>query len=100
MKDKLINNKEFAALHISERFGIDLKVDDLIKYAVTDDYIFFQCDENILYEWEDDKPKQTIFAIYLDSYIGEIITDYNVQGFHWNKDFLLNESKELDQIGT
>ena len=99
-KEKLINDKSFAALNISERFGIDLKVKDLKKYAVTESYIFFQCDENILYEWEDDKPVQTIFAIYLDSFIGEIVTDYNLDGFNWSQNSLIEESKALDKIGT
>ena len=80
--DKIKIDKEFAALHISERFGNHLPSNKLLKYDVYDEWLFFQCAEK--YIFDNDENNIFVFSMTLDSLIGEVYDEYKPNKFNWN----------------
>jgi hypothetical protein len=96
---KRMQDFDFALLNINERFGEWWTKNEVSKIKVVGNYVFFQIDEGALYDWyEEDKSEDTIVAIYLDSFSGEIVCDFDVKSFKWSKKALQNISDDLDTI--
>jgi hypothetical protein len=96
---KRMQDFDFALLNINERFGEWWTKNEVSKIKVVGNYVFFQIDEGALYDWDkEDKSEDTIVAIYLDSFSGEIVCDFDVKSFKWSKKALQNISDDLDTI--
>ena len=96
---KRMQDFDFALLNINERYGEDWTKEEVTKIKVVGNYVFFQIDEGILYDWdEEDESEETIIALYLDSFSGEIVCDFDAKSFDWSNDELQKISDDLDKI--
>ena len=80
--NKIEKNKDFAALHISERFGNHLPSNKLFKYDVYGEWLFFQCAEK--YIFDNDENNISVFSMNLNNHFGEVYDEYNTNKFNWN----------------
>jgi hypothetical protein len=80
--NKIEEDKDFAALHISERFGNHLPSNKLLKYDVYGEWLFFQCAEK--YIFDNNENNIFVFSMSLNSNIGEVYDEYNTNKFDWN----------------
>ena len=80
--NKIEIDKDFAALHISERFGNHLPSNKLLKYDVYGEWLFFQCAEK--YIFDNNENNIFVFSMTLNSIIGEVYDEYKPNKFDWN----------------
>ncbi len=80
--NKIKIDKDFAALHISERFGNHLPSSKLFKYDVYGEWLFFQCAEK--YIFDNDENNISVFSMNLNNHFGEVYDEYNTNKFNWN----------------
>ena len=69
-------------MHIAERFGIDFQEKHLSKHSVYGHYLFFKCNQKLIWDLEDRKIK--VFAILLNNVSGEIYDEFSPKNFKWN----------------
>ena len=81
--NKIATDKNFAVLHIAERFGIDLNKKNINQFAVYGKYLFFKCKEKFIYNTASNK--LLIFVISLNNHFSEIENEYNSRGFKWQQ---------------
>ena len=80
--NKIEIDKDFAALHISERFGNHLPSNKLLKYDVYGEWLFFQCAEK--YIFDNDENNISVFSMSLNNHFGEVYDEYKTNKFNWN----------------
>ena len=91
--EKKMLDFNFALLNINERFGEDFTKEEITKIGVGGGCVFFQIDEATFYNYEDNESVDWVYALFLDSYCGEIICEYKASDFNWSK-------KAIQKLGT